>query len=122
MESSMTVTEPTKLINPLKAKLKAGKPIFGIMVTQPSVGLVQLLARSGFDYVKIDLEHSPIDMTSLHCMIAATAGTSCTPVVRVPQNLPWVVKQVLDLGAMGICFPLIHNKEEALTASQATHY
>ncbi len=122
MQASPPRPSQAGLVNPLKARIQSGKPIFGVMATIPSVAVAQVLANAGFDYLKVDLEHSPIDMTMAHAMFTATAGTSCVPVVRVPQNLPWVIKQVLDLGAFGVCIPLVRNAEDAAAAASATHY
>lgn len=94
------------LRNPLKAKIKAGLPVFGIMVTIPSVQVIQILTRTGFDYIKLDLEHSPISIESVHSMVAATSGTQTVPVARVPGRDSWMLKSILDVGVLGICFPL----------------
>lgn len=109
-------------INRLKAKIKAGKPVFGAMITIPSIHVVQILANEGFDYIKIDMEHSPISIESVYGLIVATAGTNTVPVVRVPWNIPWLVKPVLDAGAMGICFPWIRTAQEAQQAVSSMLY
>ena len=88
----------------------------------PSVPTVQVLAAAGFDWLFIDMEHGPIDIASAHAMIAATRGTTAAPVVRVPHNLPWVVKPVLDAGAMGVIFPLIETADDARTAVASVRY
>lgn len=110
------------LLNPLKQKIKSGQPIFGVMATIPSIQVVQILAHAGFDYIKIDLEHGPVSIESAHSMVVATAGTPTIPVARVPWNLPWIVKTLLDVGVMGICFPWIHNAEEASLAASSVRY
>jgi 4-hydroxy-2-oxoheptanedioate aldolase len=72
--------------------------------------------------VIIDFEHGPIDQASAHAMIAATAGTSCAPLVRVTQNDHVEVKRALDLGAEGILFPMTKNAEDAKRAVASVHY
>jgi 4-hydroxy-2-oxoheptanedioate aldolase len=109
-------------LNPLKAKLRAGKPTTGAMITMPSVGAMQIWARSGIDMLVIDLEHSPIGIESVHALVAATHGYHGVPVVRVPWNVPWLVKPVLDAGAMGVCFPMIDSAEEAAAAVRSVRY
>ena len=56
-------------------------------------------ARSGIDWIIVDLEHGPIDLGSAHGMITATAGTPCVPMVRIAANEPWLAKAPMDLGA-----------------------
>jgi 4-hydroxy-2-oxoheptanedioate aldolase len=109
-------------INPLKARLDAGKPAVGLLVSMPSVHLTQVLAAAGFDWLFFDMEHGPIGIESAHAMIAATSGTPCAPIVRVPWNIPWLAKPALDAGAMGIIFPMIRSAAEAEEAVRAVRY
>src|SRR5689334_8049271 len=99
--------------NPLKEKLRAGKAISIAMVTMPGAAPMQAWARTGVDCLIVDMEHGPIGIESVHAMMAAAVGTPATPIVRVPWNVPWLVKPVLDAGAMGICFPMIADAEDA---------
>jgi hypothetical protein len=57
---------------------------------------------AGADVVMIDQEHGPIGPESMHAMVAATAGTTCSPWVRVPDRDEGYVKAALDAGAEGI--------------------
>ncbi|MDA8051260.1 MAG: aldolase/citrate lyase family protein [Rhodospirillales bacterium] len=109
-------------LNPAKAHLAAGSAIGAFMVATPSAALVQVLARSGIDALILDMEHGAIDLATLHAMIAATQGTGTAPLVRVPANEPWLVKPVLDAGAMGINFPLVGSAEEARRTTAAVRY
>jgi 4-hydroxy-2-oxoheptanedioate aldolase len=88
----------------------------------PSVQTTQVLAHAGFDWLFMDMEHGPIDIASLHAMITATGGTRAAPIVRVPWNEHWLVKPVLDAGAMGIVFPMIHSAAEAEAAARSVRY
>ena len=119
----MTSTnDPETPINALKARLDADQPGVGIIVSMPSVQTTQVLANAGFDWLFIDMEHGPIDIASAHAMITATTGTRAAPLVRVPWNVHWLVKPVLDAGAMGIIFPMIRSAEEAERAVRAVRY
>ncbi len=109
-------------INPLKARLAAGKPAVGLLVSMPSVHIAQVLAAAGFDWLFFDMEHGPIGIESAHAMITATSGTACAPIVRVAWNVPWLAKPVLDAGAMGIIFPMIRSAADAEAAVRAVRY
>ncbi len=113
---------PDTSINPLKARLDAGKPGLGVLVTTPGVAVTQTLCDAGFDWLFFDMEHAPIGIESVHAMITATNGTRTAPIVRVPENVPWIVKPILDAGAMGIIFPMIRSAEEAEAAVRAVRY
>jgi 4-hydroxy-2-oxoheptanedioate aldolase len=109
-------------VNTVKARLRAGKSTVGVAVTMPSVALVQILAGAGFDWLFIDMEHGPIGLPDVHAMIAATGGTNAVPLVRVPWTVPWLVKPVLDAGAMGIVFPMVRTAEDAGRAVSSMRY
>src|SRR5687767_10576418 len=108
--------------NPLKRKLAAGGAISVAMVTMASVPAMQVWARSGVDCLIVDQEHGPIGVEGVHALVAATQGTEAAPVVRVPWAVPWLVKAVLDTGALGVCFPMIADAEEARAAVRAVRY
>ena len=70
----------------------------------------------------IDQEHGPIGPESVHAMVAATAGTGCSPWVRVPSIDEPATKSALDAGAEGIMFPLITTAESAAECVALTRY
>ena len=113
---------PTSGLNPIKDMLRDGTPSFGIFATIPGVQVVQILGSAGFDWVLIDQEHAPNDMASVHAMIVATAGTRMVPFVRIPWTHPWQAKTVMDLGALGVCFPMTCTGEQALHAVRCVRY
>jgi 4-hydroxy-2-oxoheptanedioate aldolase len=108
--------------NPLKERLASGGAITVAMLTMAGPAAAQVWARSGIDCLILDMEHGAIGIESVHAMAAATAGTPATPIVRVPWNVPWLVKPVLDAGAMGICFPMIADAEDAAAAVRTVRY
>jgi 4-hydroxy-2-oxoheptanedioate aldolase len=106
----------------LKQRLVEGETVAGYMCLIPSAVSVQAIAAAGASWVIIDLEHGPIGPESLHAMVAATAGTSCAPLVRVPKADEVWVKRALDAGAEGICFPLINTAEDAANCVSLMRY
>jgi 4-hydroxy-2-oxoheptanedioate aldolase len=92
------------------------------MCTIPSAVVTQAMAAAGADGVIIDMEHGAVDHASAHAMIAATAGTDCAAIVRVSENDPAQVKRVLDLGAEGVCFPMIRTADDARRAVASMRY
>ena len=117
----MTEVSTTKP-NRLRAMLAAGEPSFGLIATIPSIQSVQALASAGVDWLIIDMEHGPIDISSAHAMIVATAGTTTVPIVRLPWSHPWQAKPAMDLGALGIVFPMIRTREQAEEAVRSIRY
>jgi 4-hydroxy-2-oxoheptanedioate aldolase len=85
----LTSAAPTPL-NRLRQEWRAKRPTFGAIATIPSIPTVQIMARSGLDWIIVDLEHGPIDLTSAHAMITATAGTPCAPTSRGLRKRRWI--------------------------------
>ena len=108
--------------NRVKALLAEGKPALGVLMTLPSAPAAQVLARTGIDWLWIDMEHGPIGIETAHHMVMATQGTEVVPVVRVPWNLHWLAKPALDIGAMGVVFPFIRTPEDARAAVASVRY
>jgi 4-hydroxy-2-oxoheptanedioate aldolase len=94
----------------LKDRLARGDgPLRGVLSVVPSAVATQAMAAAGADFVLIDREHGPIDRETTHAMIAATAGTACAPLVRVPGVDEAEVKAALDAGAEGVVFPMVRG-------------
>jgi len=117
----LTPATPAPL-NRLREEWRKGRPTFGAIATIPSIQTVQIMARSGLDWIIVDLEHGPIDLGSAHAMITATAGTQCVPLVRIAANEPWLAKAPMDIGALGINFPMICSRADAEKAVRSVRY
>jgi 4-hydroxy-2-oxoheptanedioate aldolase len=79
------------------------------------------MARAGFDWLCLDLQHGGIGPELLVPMLQATAAGP--PVlVRVPWNDPATIMRVLDLGAAGVIVPMVSTAEEARRAAGACFY
>src|SRR3954462_14945687 len=75
----------------MKQRIRNGEALAGYVATIPSAVSVQAMAAAGADWVVIDQEHGAVGPESLHAMVAATAGTRCAPLVRVPRcDEAWV--------------------------------
>ncbi|MBV9259592.1 MAG: hypothetical protein JO215_16395 [Ktedonobacteraceae bacterium] len=100
--------------NFVKEKLKRGEPTLGAWLNLPGIPSARAMARLGFDWLLIDMEHSAYDPVIMAEMVAiiADAGTSA-PLVRVPShNVEWF-KWVLDAGAWGVLVPMINTRQDA---------
>ena len=116
------MSAPSSPLGALRRRLAEGRATLGYLVTTPSVQIVQALARTGVDWLMIDMEHAPIGIESVAAMVAATGGTPVTPIVRVPAARAELVKPVLDCGALGVVFPQTATRQEAEATVQAVRY
>jgi len=108
--------------NRLKSLWREGHTALGALATIPSVQTMQIMARAGLDFILIDMEHGPIDANAAHAMIVATQGTPVIPLVRVGAVEPHLAKVPLDLGALGVCFPMTNTRADAEAVTKAVHY
>lgn len=128
---------PEARLNRTIELLEAGQATFGIFSHDRSLENARALARSGLDFILIDMEHGPLDIDVLRVFLLGMTDKArimqkgnlqpdVTPIVRIPVNggdlATWVTKQVLDVGAMGVMFPYINTAEEALLAVRSVRY
>jgi 2-keto-3-deoxy-L-rhamnonate aldolase RhmA len=112
----------TEWENPVRKLLQEGKPAIGATVTVPSPEVAAQLANMGFDFLWIEMEHSPVTLETLRSMILATRGLKAMPFTRVPVNELWTAKRVLDQGSLGVIFPFTATPELARQAVAACKY
>src|SRR5580704_17896545 len=108
--------------NPVKKKLQAGQPVLAVTITVNSIDVAAHAARMGFDFLWIEMEHSPITLETLRNMVLATRGLPALPFARVPVNEIWTAKRVLDQGVSGVMFPFTSTPELARQAVAACRY
>ena len=73
----------------------------------------RFLARSGFSWLTVDLEHSLVDWETATHMFASIADAGCVALARVPANRHDHIKRVLDNGAMGVVVPMVNSRADA---------
>jgi 4-hydroxy-2-oxoheptanedioate aldolase len=105
-----------------KDRLQSDDVLRGVLSVIPSSVVTQAVAAAGADFVLIDREHGAIGRETMHAMIAATAGTECTPLVRVPAIEESEVKLALDMGAEGVVFPLVRTAADAARCVELVTY
>src|SRR5262245_17848285 len=108
--------------NAVKHALKAGKPSVGTWLSMGSITAARFMARAGFSWLTVDLEHSLVDWETATHMFASIADAGCTALARVPANRHDHIKRVLDNGAHGVVVPMVNSREEAEYAVAAMLY
>jgi 4-hydroxy-2-oxoheptanedioate aldolase len=109
-------------INPVKRALKAGKPQIGTWLSLGSVAAARYMARAGFPWLTVDMEHTHTDIQTAAMMFGAIADAGCIPLARVPAGKHEWIKMALDCGAMGIVAPMVMSADEARAIVAACKY
>ncbi|HEV3002847.1 MAG TPA: aldolase/citrate lyase family protein, partial [Pirellulales bacterium] len=108
--------------NPVKRTLRSGKPSFGTWLSLGDLYATRVLARLGFDWLTLDIEHSAIDWSQAAMIFAAVADAGCVPLARVPKGNHDYIKRVLDAGAWGIVVAMVDTLEQASITVRAAKY
>jgi 4-hydroxy-2-oxoheptanedioate aldolase len=108
--------------NPVKKTLKEGKPALGTWLSLGSIIATRFMARTGFSWLTVDIEHTLVSWETATHMFASIADANGVPLARVPSNRPDHIKRALDNGAFGVVVPMVNSRQEALDAVSAMFY
>jgi 4-hydroxy-2-oxoheptanedioate aldolase len=108
--------------NRLRELWKEDKPALGCWLSIPDSYCTEMLARLGFDWLCIDMQHGLIDYQRAVPMLQAISTTPAAPVVRVPWNDPGIIMKMLDAGACAVIVPMIETPADAERAVKACRY
>lgn len=114
-------TENTALAEILKL-LRSGKRTAGAWLGLGSAATAEILARSGFDWLLIDMEHGLGGLNELVSQLRAIDGRGPLPLVRAPWNDLVQIKRILDAGAAGVLVPYVNSRSDAQQAVAACTY
>lgn len=108
--------------NPFRQALQSGEKQIGLWVSLSSNFAAEVIAPSNYDWVLLDMEHSPNDLSSILSQLQVFAAGTTNTIVRPEWNDPVLVKRLLDIGARNLLFPMIQSVEEAKKAVASTRY
>jgi 4-hydroxy-2-oxoheptanedioate aldolase len=108
--------------NKFKHAIQAGELQLGLWAQLGSNNAVEVIAGAGYDWLVIDAEHGPNELTTVNSQLQAAQGGTAHPVVRVPWNDQVAIKQYLDIGAQSLLIPYIETAEQACAAVSYTRY
>ena len=108
--------------NKLKAALQEGKSQIGCWLMTGSPLAAEICASSGFDWVLIDMEHTPNDVPQVLSLVHAASAYPVSIAVRAPWNDAVMIKRLLDMGVQTIMVPNVRTKQEAEAAVAAVRY
>lgn len=99
--------------NPVTDKLRNGQPSVGSWLTLCSTAAAETMAQVGWDWLVVDVEHSPVGFENMvNCFRAIQLG-GAVPMARVPWNDTIWIQRTLDAGALGLVVPMVNTAEDA---------
>ena len=109
-------------VNRFKYALQSGQKQIGLWSHLCSNISTEILAHCGFDWLLLDMEHSPNELPDIVAQLQAMQGGTATPIVRPPWNDMVTFKRLLDVGVQTLLVPYVQTEEEACNAVAYTRY
>ncbi|GAA3296918.1 aldolase [Dactylosporangium vinaceum] len=95
----------------------------GYWVALDSPVSTERIARLGYDYVCLDLQHGLIGYDGMvRGLMAIDAAGLSKGYVRVGANTPLEIGRALDAGAVGVIVPLVDTVEDTVRAVASSKY
>lgn len=107
---------------PFRLPNKKGQVSIGSWLTIPHPSIAEIMAKSGFDWLVVDMEHSPIGISEAEEMIRVIHLCGLPALVRVGEINSSLIKRVMDSGASGVIVPMVNTQEQARQAVEAVKY
>ncbi|MEJ7609497.1 MAG: aldolase/citrate lyase family protein, partial [Bryobacteraceae bacterium] len=105
-----------------KTKLAAGKQVVGGSVSIPDPDTYCAMANAGFDFLWIEMQHSPMSFQDVAHMIMACKGAPAMPFIRVSDASEGDIQKAVDMGAAGIIIPMVEDIQKVRNAIKFAKY
>ncbi|NPV84779.1 MAG: 2,4-dihydroxyhept-2-ene-1,7-dioic acid aldolase [Anaerolineae bacterium] len=104
-----------------RTRLKKKELLYGTILTLASPEVAEILADAGYDFLFIDMEHTPISLLDVQRVIQATQNR-CACLIRIPSIEEGFIKKALDCGPAGIIAPLVKTAQDVELFIQLCKY
>ncbi len=102
--------------------IKQGRPTIGTWLQLPSADVAEIMARAGYDWVAIDMEHGSFGPSILPNIVRAIECGGAVPFARLPEAGKVWIKAALEAGAHGLIFPMIESAKQLEMAINLSTY
>lgn len=108
----------------LKQTLLLNSRLSGFWLSLCSPTVTEIAAGSGIDWLLLDMEHAPNDLSQItdHLRAAESVRAGAPLVVRMPVSDQTMTKRLLDIGVQNLMFPMIQTAQDAKHAVSWTRY
>jgi 2-keto-3-deoxy-L-rhamnonate aldolase RhmA len=118
----LAASQDVRIFNTVKQKLEAGRKVVGVTVATADPDIYCAAADAGFDFVWIEMQHSPLTYSEVARMIWACRDAPAIPFIRVPSATEGDIQKATDVGALGVIVPMVDSVEEIQDAVTFAHY
>jgi 2-keto-3-deoxy-L-rhamnonate aldolase RhmA len=110
------------MYNTVKEKLQDGQRVVGGTIQSPDPDIYRAMAYAGFDFLWIEMQHSPMTYQDVARMIWAARGAPAIPFIRVPDATEGDIQKATDIGALGIIVPMVTSVAKVEAAVKFASY
>ena len=107
--------------NTVKEKLARGEQVVGGTISTNDINIYCAMATAGFDFLWIEMQHSPLTYQEVATMIRACPGPAI-PFIRVPDANEGDIQKAVDIGALGVIVPMVDTLEKIQNAITFANY
>jgi 4-hydroxy-2-oxoheptanedioate aldolase len=108
--------------NAVKARLRRGEVVYGLLSPNYDTMLVETLGLLGFSAYMLDCEHGPAGPMQALEVVRACETVGMTPLARVRSADPKLLLQFLDVGMMGVMMPSVMGVDDVKRLVEAVRY
>jgi 2-keto-3-deoxy-L-rhamnonate aldolase RhmA len=119
---SSAIAQEVRIYNTVKSKLIAGQQVVGGTVDTADPEIYCAMANAGFDFIWIEMQHSPLSFSEAARMIWACRDAPAIPFIRVPDASEGTIQKATDIGALGIIVPMVDSAEKMADAVRYAKY
>ena len=106
----------------LKEAFKNRELLFGGWISYDHSAIAETFALSGFDFIAIDMEHTPISLSSAKRIITISQGYNIPCLPRPVSHSNDYFKPILDSGSDGLIVQMGNNYAQTETISKFIKY
>jgi len=107
---------------PIKLRMQEGESVFGTWCMLPSSFVIDVITRTGVDFVVIDMEHGTMSFETAEEMVRAAQLQNCQPIIRVGDDQENTILHALETGCMAVMVPHVSSVESAEKIVEAARY
>jgi 2-keto-3-deoxy-L-rhamnonate aldolase RhmA len=122
IQSALTQAQGVRMYNTVKTKLMAGEQVVGGTVETADPDIYCAMANAGFDFIWIEMQHSPLSFSEVARMIWACHNAPAIPFIRVPDDSEGAIQKATDIGALGIIVPMVDTPGKMENAVRYAKY
>jgi len=108
--------------NFVKAKLKRGEPVFGLLSSIYDGQIIEAVAHLGFECYMLDCAHGAGGPMEAETFVRTCEAAGITPLARIGSTDAKLILQFLDVGIMGVMMPGVRDVGDVQNLVEAVRY